>query len=102
MNLVTISLAYLKARKLNTLLNILLLALGVATIVLLLLATTQLDQQQDVKQRVELARLEVSEADGDQVHDVTLTGPNSYWFATRDLIRESWVAITNVAPQALA
>ena len=45
MNLITISLAYLKARKLNTLLNILLLALGVATIVLLLLATTQLDQR---------------------------------------------------------
>ena len=45
MNLATISLAYLKARSLNTLLNILLLALGVATIVLLLLATTQLDQR---------------------------------------------------------
>jgi putative ABC transport system permease protein len=45
MNLATISLAYLKARKLNTLLNILLLALGIATIVLLLLATTQLDQR---------------------------------------------------------
>ncbi len=45
MNLATISFAYLKARKLNTLLNILLLALGVATIVLLLLATTQLDQR---------------------------------------------------------
>lgn len=45
MNLITISLAYLKARKLNTLLNILLLALGVATIVLLLLTTTQLDQR---------------------------------------------------------
>ncbi len=45
MNLATISLAYLKARRLNTLLNILLLALGVATIVLLLLATTQLDSR---------------------------------------------------------
>lgn len=45
MNLATISLAYLKARSLNTLLNIILLALGVATIVLLLLATTQLDQR---------------------------------------------------------
>ncbi len=45
MNIITISLAYLKARSLNTLLNILLLALGVATIVLLLLATTQLDQR---------------------------------------------------------
>lgn len=45
MNLATISLAYLKARSLNTLLNILLLALGVATIVLLLLAHTQLDQR---------------------------------------------------------
>ena len=45
MNLATISFAYLKARSLNTLLNILLLALGVATIVLLLLATTQLDQR---------------------------------------------------------
>ena len=45
MNLATISLAYLKARRLNTLLNILLLALGVATIVLLLLATTQLDNR---------------------------------------------------------
>ena len=45
MNLATISFAYLKARSLSTLLNILLLALGVATIVLLLLATTQLDQR---------------------------------------------------------
>ncbi len=45
MNLATISFAYLKARRLSTLLNILLLALGVATIVLLLLATTQLDQR---------------------------------------------------------
>ncbi len=45
MNLATISFAYLKARSLNTLLNILLLALGVATIVLLLLTTTQLDQR---------------------------------------------------------
>ena len=45
MNLATISFAYLKARSLNTLLNILLLALGVATIVLLLLATTQLDSR---------------------------------------------------------
>lgn len=45
MNLTTISLAYLKARSLNTLLNIILLALGVATIVFLLLATTQLDQR---------------------------------------------------------
>ena len=45
MNLATISFAYLRARSLNTLLNIVLLALGVATIVLLLLATTQLDQR---------------------------------------------------------
>ena len=34
MNLATISLAYLKARSLNTLLNILLLALGVSGVVL--------------------------------------------------------------------
>ncbi len=45
MNLATISLSYLKARPLNTLLNVLLLALGVATIVLLLLTTHQLDQR---------------------------------------------------------
>ena len=45
MNLATISIAYLKARSLTTLLNIVLLALGVATIVLLLLTTTQLDQR---------------------------------------------------------
>jgi len=45
MNLATISLSYLKARSLNTLLNIVLLALGVATIVLLLLTTAQLDQR---------------------------------------------------------
>lgn len=45
MNLATISLSYLKARSLNTLLNIVLLALGVATIVFLLLATTQLDSR---------------------------------------------------------
>jgi putative ABC transport system permease protein len=45
MNLATISLSYLRARSLNTLLNVLLLALGVATIVLLLLTTHQLDQR---------------------------------------------------------
>jgi putative ABC transport system permease protein len=41
-NIATISLAYLKARSLNTALNVLLLALGVATITFLLLATHQL------------------------------------------------------------
>jgi putative ABC transport system permease protein len=44
-NLATISLAYLRARALNTLLNVLLLALGVATITLLLLATSQLEER---------------------------------------------------------
>ena len=45
MNIATISLAYLKARSLNTGLNVLLLALGVATIALLLLATHQLEDR---------------------------------------------------------
>jgi len=45
MNLATISLAYLKARRLNTALNVLLLALGVATITLLLLTTSQLEER---------------------------------------------------------
>jgi putative ABC transport system permease protein len=45
MNLVTISLAYLRARPLATALNLLLLALGVATITVLLLATAQLEER---------------------------------------------------------
>ncbi|HYE49402.1 MAG TPA: FtsX-like permease family protein [Azospirillaceae bacterium] len=43
MNLVTLSLAYLRQRALNTALNLALLALGVATIVFLLLAGAQLE-----------------------------------------------------------
>ncbi len=45
MNLAGVSLAYLKARPLQTALNIVLLALGIATITLLLLATTQLEDR---------------------------------------------------------
>jgi putative ABC transport system permease protein len=45
MNLATISLGYLKARRLSTGLNVLLLALGIATITLLLLATSQLEER---------------------------------------------------------
>jgi putative ABC transport system permease protein len=45
MNLVTVSAAYLRARRLSTTLNVLLLALGVATITLLLLATSQLEER---------------------------------------------------------
>ena len=45
MNLASVSLSYLRARRLNTALNVLLLALGVATITLLLLATSQLEER---------------------------------------------------------
>ena len=45
MNLPRLSLAYLKARPLNTALNMLLLALGVGTIVLLLLASHQIEER---------------------------------------------------------
>jgi putative ABC transport system permease protein len=45
MNLATVSLGYLRARPLSTGLNILLLALGVATIALLLLATQQIEER---------------------------------------------------------
>lgn len=45
MNIATLSLSYLRARSLSTLLNVLLLALGVATITLLLLATDQLEER---------------------------------------------------------
>jgi len=44
-NLPTLSLAYLRARPLATALNLLLLALGIATITLLLLATAQLEER---------------------------------------------------------
>jgi len=44
-NLATIGFSYLKARRLNTALNVLLLALGVATITLLLLTTSQLEER---------------------------------------------------------
>ena len=45
MNLAAISLAYLRARPLATALNLLLLALGIATITVLLLATAQLEER---------------------------------------------------------
>ena len=45
MNLLTLSLGYLRARALNTTLNVLLLALGVATITLLLLTLHQLEER---------------------------------------------------------
>ena len=45
MNLVTLSASYLRARPLNTALTVLLLALGIATITLLLLATAQLEER---------------------------------------------------------
>jgi putative ABC transport system permease protein len=45
MNLASVSLSYLRARRLSTVLNILLLSLGVATITLLLLATSQLEER---------------------------------------------------------
>ena len=45
MNLASVSLAYLRARGLNTTLNVLLLALGIATITLLLLTTSQLEER---------------------------------------------------------
>jgi putative ABC transport system permease protein len=45
MNLASISFAYLRARALSTTLNVVLLALGVATITLLLLATAQLEER---------------------------------------------------------
>ena len=45
MNLPSLSFAYLRARPLATALNLLLLALGIATITLLLLATSQLEER---------------------------------------------------------
>lgn len=45
MNTFALSLAYLRARPLNTALNLVLLALGMATITLLLLATAQLEER---------------------------------------------------------
>ena len=45
MNLATVSLSYLRARGLSTALNVLLLALGIATITLLLLVTAQLEER---------------------------------------------------------
>jgi putative ABC transport system permease protein len=45
MNLATVSLGYLGARRLSTVLNVLLLALGIGTITLLLLATSQLEER---------------------------------------------------------
>ncbi len=45
MNLAHLSLAYLRAKPLNTMLNLVLLALGVATIALVLLATHQVEER---------------------------------------------------------
>ena len=51
MNLPAISFAYLRARPLATALNLLLLALGIATITLLLLATAQLEERMSTDAR---------------------------------------------------
>lgn len=45
MNLATVSFSYLRARRLNTTLNVLLLALGIATITLLMLSSAQLEER---------------------------------------------------------
>lgn len=45
MNLATVSASYLRARALNTVLNVLLLALGIATITLLMLASAQFEER---------------------------------------------------------
>lgn len=45
MNLATVSVSYLRGRALNTTLNVLLLALGIATITLLMLASRQLEER---------------------------------------------------------
>lgn len=45
MNLVTLSLSYIRAQRLGTMLNLLLLALGMATIVILLLFSRQLEER---------------------------------------------------------
>ena len=45
MNLAGVSLSYLRARALNTTLNVLLLALGIATITMLMLASQQLEER---------------------------------------------------------
>lgn len=45
MNLASVSFSYLRARALNTTLNVLLLALGIATITLLMLASDQLEER---------------------------------------------------------
>jgi putative ABC transport system permease protein len=45
MNLVSVSASYLRARALNTVLNVLLLALGIATITLLMLASSQFEER---------------------------------------------------------
>jgi len=45
MNVVSVSASYLRARALNTALNVLLLALGIATITLLMLASAQLEER---------------------------------------------------------
>jgi putative ABC transport system permease protein len=45
MNLASVSASYLRARALNTTLNVLLLALGIATITLLMLASAQLEER---------------------------------------------------------
>lgn len=58
MNLATISFAYLRVRSLTTALNVLLLALGIATITLLLLATDQLEERMQYDIEVDLLRHE--------------------------------------------
>ena len=102
MNLASVSFAYLRARGLNTALNVLLLALGIATITLLLLTTSQLEERMQRDARgIDL----VVGAKGSpmqilsSIYQLDVPTGNISWKEARELARHR--AVKKVIPLAL-
>jgi len=103
-NLATVSLAYLRARALNTTLNVLLLALGIATITLLLLTTSQLEERMQRDARgIDLvvgAKGSPMQIILSSIYQLDVPTGNISWKQAQELARHR--AVKTVIPLALA
>ena len=104
MNLATVSFAYLRARALNTALNVLLLALGIATITLLLLTTSQLeDRMQRDARGIDLvvgAKGSPMQIILSSIYQLDVPTGNVSWKQAQELARHR--AVKKMIPLALA
>jgi len=104
MNLATVSFAYLRARALNTALNVLLLALGIATITLLLLTTSQLEERMQRDARgIDLvvgAKGSPMQIILSSIYQLDVPTGNVSWKQAQELARHR--AVKKVIPLALA